>query len=161
MMKSRSSMRLPPPLPAHASQAYPGAPLVVDEADPASRGMIDWGYAEPADNGLTGVAALRPSGAGAYKMARTLSPSSPNQVRAPASMPPTTGTRPPPPLLQVAAPGRKVMVAWLDLGSAGQSGSLPRDLSLHPTTGALLQQFSPELQVRRMTKEEWGTLLFP
>ena len=63
------------------TQAHPGAALVVNESSPYSRGMIDWGYAAPANNGLTGVAALQPSGGGAYKMARTLSPSSPNQVR--------------------------------------------------------------------------------
>lgn len=110
------------------TQATPGAPLLVNESNSFSRGMIDWGYAEPADNGQTGIAALRPSGSGAYKMARTLSPSSPNQV---------TGA------------GRKVIMAWLDLGGGGQGGSLPRDLSMDASTGELLQQFAPELQALR------------
>ena len=111
--------------------AGPGSPLVVDEANPFSRGMIDWGFAIPNPSppaGATGVAALNASGTGAYKMARTLSPSSANQVR---------------------DAGRKIMMAWLDLAGIGQSGSLPRDISLDAASGELLQAFSPELQALR------------
>jgi hypothetical protein len=110
----------------------PGQPLVVDDANPFSRGMVDWGFAIPnpaPPAGAKGVAALNASGTGAYKMARTLSPSSPNQV---------------------LDPGRKIMMAWLDLAGIGQSGSLPRDISLDAVTGELLQQFSPELQALRL-----------
>jgi hypothetical protein len=59
-------------------------------------------------------------------MARTLSPSSPNQV---------------------LAPGRKVITAWIDVAVNAQA--LPRDLSLDPVDGALLQAFSPELATLR------------
>ena len=80
--------------------------------------MVDWGFAQPNGvPGLTGVAALNGTGQGAYKMCRTLSPSSPNQV---------------------LDPGRKIMMAWLDLAGIGQSGSLPRDMSLDAASGALL-----------------------
>lgn len=96
----------------------PGRPLVVDEADPASRGMVDWGTFSRANNGRPGVGGLVANGAGAYKMARVLSPASANQV---------------------SAPGRKVITAWIDLGSHGQAAALPRDLSLDPATGELLQ----------------------
>ena len=91
--------------------------------------MIDWGSFSPiADSSNQGVAALNSNGYGPYKMARTLSPSSSNQV---------------------TEPGRKIISAWLDGGSYGQANSLPRDLSLDPQSGDLLQQFSPELMVLR------------
>ena len=106
----------------------PGSPLVVNISDAGAVGMMDWGSLglNPAASG-TGVAALRAIDAGPYKMARTLSPASPNQV---------------------AAPGRKVMTAWLDVAVNAQA--LPRDLSLDPADGALLQAFSPELQALRL-----------
>ena len=93
--------------------------------------MVDWGFAVPNPSppaGATGVAALNASGTGAFKMSRTLSPSSPNQV---------------------LDAGRKIMMAWLDLAGIGQSGSLPRDMSLDASTGELLQQLSPELKALR------------
>jgi hypothetical protein len=107
----------------------PGMPLIVDETSPYSRGMIDWGTFSPVPGtSEQGIAALRDNGYGPYKMARTLSPSSSNQVR---------------------DPGRKILSAWLDGGGMGQGNSLPRDLSLDSTTGELLQQFSPELKALR------------
>jgi hypothetical protein len=106
-----------------------GQPLIVDETSPYSRGMIDWGTFSPVpDSTAQGVAALTGNGYGPYKMARTLSPSSANQV---------------------LNPGRKIITAWLDGGGYGQANSLPRDLSLDATTGELLQQFSPELKALR------------
>lgn len=104
-----------------------GAPLVVDLANAGAAGMIDWGSLglNPASGG-TGVAALRAIGGGPYKMARTLSPSSGNQV---------------------ALPGRKVITAWVDVAVNAQA--LPRDLSLDRSDGALLQAFSPELAALR------------
>jgi hypothetical protein len=90
--------------------------------------MIDWGALELSGApGATGVAALRSGQRGPYKMARTLSPSSPNQV---------------------LDAGRKVMTAWLDVAVNAQA--LPRDLSLDPRDGALLQAFSPELAALRV-----------
>lgn len=110
-------------------QAAPGAPLDVDLADPVATGMIDWGCMKDGGApGATGVAALVGGAGGPYKMARTLSPQSPNQV---------------------AAPGRKIITAWVDDG-AGVGQALPRDLSLDAASGALLQQFSPELQALRL-----------
>ena len=109
-------------------QGGPGSPLVVDFSDEGSVGMIDWG-----STGLsgvpnaTGVAALSAIKGGPYKMARTLSPSSANQV---------------------LHPGRKVMTAWLDVAVNAQA--LPRDLTLDANDGALLQAFSPELIALRM-----------
>ena len=105
----------------------PGAPLVVNLSDAGAAGMIDWGSLglDPAASG-SGAAALRAIGGGPYKMARTLSPASPNQV---------------------AAAGRKVITAWLD--AAVNAQALPRDLALDPADGALLQAFSPELQALR------------
>ena len=105
----------------------PGSPLQVDFTNAGAVGMLDWGSlgVDPAAAG-TGVAALRAIGGGPYKMARTLSPASPNQV---------------------AAPGRKVVTAWLDVAVNAQA--LPRDLSLDPADGALLQALSPELQALR------------
>jgi hypothetical protein len=105
-----------------------GGPLIVDEASPFSRGMIDWGSFSVHNESNRGVAALAGNGRGPFKMARTLSPSSANQV---------------------LDAGRKVMSAWLDGGGMGQANSLPRDLSLDAETGELLQQFSPELQALR------------
>lgn len=108
----------------------PGGPLVVDSG---GRGMLDWGAFARAGNGAAGVAALVGAGGGPYKMARTLSPSSANQV---------------------TAAGRKVLTAWLDLGArgggGGQAAALPRDLSLDAGTGELLQAFAPELQALRV-----------
>ena len=103
-----------------------GGPLVVDQ-----RGMVDYGTFSVRDAGKVGVAALVGNGKGAYKMARTLSPSSANQV---------------------LDPGRKIITAWLDGGGygQGQANSLPRDLSLDASTGELLQQFSPELKALRL-----------
>lgn len=108
-----------------------GGPLVVDDANPLSRGMIDWGTFSIHDASKTGVAALKGNGRGPYKMARTLSPSSANQV---------------------LEPGRKIITAWLDGGGfgQGQAVSLPRDLSLDAKTGELLQMFSPELAQLRL-----------
>jgi hypothetical protein len=113
------------------AQAAPGAALLVNTSDGGAAGMVDWGCAgprPPSAGGGVGVAALQPLAGGPYKMARTLSPASANQV---------------------AAPGRKVMTAWLDLGAAASAQALPRDLSLDPASGALLQAFSPELQALR------------
>jgi hypothetical protein len=108
----------------------PGEQLIIDESNPYSRGMIDWGSFSPLpDSTAQGVEALIGNGYGPYKMARTLSPSSSNQVR---------------------DRGRKIITAWLDGGSFGQSNSLPRDLSLEFSTGELLQQFSPELKSLRI-----------
>jgi hypothetical protein len=112
------------------TQAAPGAPLQVNLSDAGAAGLIDWGCAGPRPAGVNdsgrGVGALQPLRGGPYKMARTLSPASANQV---------------------AAPGRKVMTAWLDVAASAQA--LPRDLSLDAATGALLQAFSPELQALR------------
>ena len=59
----------------------PGMPLIVDETSPYSRGMIDWGTFSPIPGtSAQGIAALHDNGYGPYKMARTLSPSSSNQV---------------------------------------------------------------------------------
>ena len=93
--------------------------------------MVDWGSFSIKDATKTGVAALVGNGRGPYKMARTLSPSSANQVR---------------------DAGRKIITAWLDGGGfgQGQAASLPRDLTLDATSGALLQQFSPELAQLRL-----------
>jgi hypothetical protein len=120
------------------TQATPGGPLLVNTSDSGAAGMIDWGCAGPRPEGSsssssstpppTGIASLQPLAGGPYKMARTLSPASANQV---------------------AAPGRKVMTAWLDLGEGASAQALPRDLSLDAATGALLQAFSPELQALR------------
>ena len=107
----------------------PGAPLVVDFARAGAVGMLDWGSLavdEGAPAGARGVAALRAIDAGPYKMARTLSPASANQV---------------------AVAGRKVVTAWLDVAASAQA--LPRDLSLDAADGALLQTFSPELAALR------------
>jgi len=49
-------------------------------------------------------------------------------------------------------------MAWLDFGDTGESGSLPRDLSLDPETGELLQSFSPELQGLRNSSVPRGGL---
>ena len=107
----------------------PGSPLIVNFSDPGAVGMIDWGSlglnTSPNCTGK-GVNALKAIGAGPYKMARTLSPSSSNQV---------------------LETGRKVITAWLDVAVSAQA--LPRDLTLDPTDGALLQAFSPELTVLR------------
>lgn len=90
--------------------------------------MIDWGaLGLSGAPGGTGVGALRAGQRGPYKMARTLSPASPNQV---------------------LDAGRKVITAWLDVAVNAQA--LPRDLSLDPTDGALLQAFSPELTGLRL-----------
>ena len=106
----------------------PGKALVVDYTDPVATGLIDWGALQPANNGKTGVAALEDAGGGMYTMARTLSPGSPNQV---------------------AHGGRKIITAWVP-SKPVPAQALPRDLSLDPATGALLQQFVPELQVLRV-----------
>jgi hypothetical protein len=105
----------------------PGSPLEVNLSDAGAAGMLDWGSlgVDPRAPGA-GAAALRAIGGGPYKMARTLSPASPNQV---------------------AAPGRKVVTAWLDVAANAQA--LPRDLSLDAADGALLQSFSPELRALR------------
>lgn len=110
------------------TQAGPGAPLKVDLTNAGAAGMVDWGALGLNDGagGGTGVAALRAIGGGPYMMARTLSPASANQV---------------------AASGRKVITAWLNVAVNAQA--LPRDLSLNPADGALLQAFSPELQALR------------
>lgn len=110
------------------TQAAPGAPLIVNYSDPTATGLMDWGSTMRAGGGgKRGLAALRLGNAGGpFKMARTLSPSSPNQV---------TG------------PGRKVVTAWIDAPRPAQA--LPRDLSLDPASGELLQAFSPELQALR------------
>jgi hypothetical protein len=111
------------------TQASPGKPLIIDESSPYSRGMIDWGSFSPIqDSNAKGIAALIGNGYGPYKMARTLSPSSANQVK---------------------DAGRKIITAWIDGQGFGQGNSLARDLSLDSITGELLQQFSPELQALR------------
>lgn len=109
-------------------QGGPGSPLVVNFSDSGSVGMIDYGSLGLSGAlNATGIAALRAIDAGPYKMARTLSPSSANQV---------------------LDAGRKVMTAWLDVAVNAQA--LPRDLTLDPVDGALLQAFSPELAALRL-----------
>jgi sucrose-6-phosphate hydrolase SacC (GH32 family) len=92
--------------------------------------MIDYGSLSPKPGSTEqGMAALTGNNRGPFKMARTLSPNSANQV---------------------LDAGRKVMSAWLDGGAFGQANSLPRDLSLDAVTGELLQQFAPELAALRL-----------
>lgn len=102
-----------------------GSPFVVDYTAANATGMVDWGAFTPSDNGGVGIAGLA-STSGQFMMARTLS-TEPNQV---------------------AAAGRRVMIAWIGGGDAA-SQSLPRDLSLDPDGAGLLQAFVPELQVLR------------
>ena len=92
--------------------------------------MMDWGVFALSGTGASGVAGLVTTGDGVYKMARTLSPQSPNQV---------------------SAPGRKIITAWIDggNGATATAQALPRDLTLDGDTGELLQQLSPELQALR------------
>ena len=107
----------------------PGGPFVVDFGDPAATGMLDWGaLRDGGEPNATGVAALVAGAGGPWKMARTLSPSSSNQV---------------------AVAGRKIITAWVDAG-AGVGQALPRDLSLDSSSGALLQAWVPELQALRV-----------
>jgi hypothetical protein len=106
----------------------PGSPLIVNFSDTGAVGMIDWGSlglnTSPTGKG---VYALKAINGGPYKMARTLSPSSANQV---------------------LETGRKVITAWLDVATSAQA--LPRDLSLDTVDGSLLQAFSPELTALRL-----------
>lgn len=114
------------------TQRVEGAPLTVDFKDPTAVGAIDWASFVPsAVAGATGRAALKvaPTAPQVYTMARTLSTT--NQVAGPV--------------------GRRTMVAWLqDNTLPASSMSLPRDLSLDPSSGALLQAFIPELQQLRL-----------
>jgi len=58
---------------------------------------------------------------------------------------------------QVAKPGRRVLIGWTgpapdsvyNGSSLGSAQSLPRDLSLDPSTSRLMQRFSPELESLR------------
>ena len=103
----------------------PGSKLEVNFTDPFAVGLFDWGCTGPnGKEGAKGLAALEVHGDhNMWTMARTLSPSSPNQV---------------------TDAGRKIITAWLG-GGGRDAQALPRDLSLDPVTGALLQQFVPEL----------------
>lgn len=114
----------------------PGKQFIVNYSDPAATGMIDWGVFGDDGTGTPGIPGLTPNKGGTYMMARTLSPQSPNQV---------------------AAPGRKIITAWIN-GNGGTAQALPRDLSLDPETGELLQAFSPELQLLRLPSKDSGTL---
>jgi hypothetical protein len=110
------------------TQAEGGA-LVVNYSDPHAVGLLDWGTTGPKPGtNATGMAALQEIGGSSWTMARTLSPSSPNQV---------------------LHPGRKIITAWLEVEPVAAQ-ALPRDLSMDPASGALLQQFVPELQALRM-----------
>jgi len=105
-----------------------GGPLLVDFSDAAATGMLDWGCTRDGGAaGAAGVAALVAGAGGPWKMARTLSPQSPNQVN---------------------GAGRKIITAWVDAG-AGVGQALPRDLSLDAVSGELLQAFAPELRALR------------
>ena len=90
--------------------------------------MVDWGSFSIKDATKTGVAALVGNGRGPYKMARTLSPSSANQVR---------------------DAGRKIITAWLDGGGFGQG-------QVHPAgilrVGQLVKSYSP-CELRRAVAE--------
>ena len=107
---------------------------------PGEQGMIDWGAIVVNQTavalGKTGTDALATS----LKMV-------PGTCHAPYSMPRVLGD---PSGQTVATSGRKIMIGWIGNGSFA-SQSLPRELSLSPLSGALIQRWVPELRALRVS----------